>query len=570
MNIPWRVPDGATRRGRMPPAGRQIWHEDDRGRRHGTALRWYPDGQLRALVDYEGGRRHGRYRAWHPDGTLAVEGSYDHDREHGRWRSYDGQGELQMELPCVEGSTEGTCRSYYPGGVVARQWTARAGREEGPVTVYLTDGSRFSEASFRDGRRHGRREVWLAGVRILEDHWADGIAEGTMRTWGFSGQLLQEGTLHSGQRHGRWRFWGYTGELMAEGDYADGEVVGDWAPPEPTGITPPPLELPPVRRDLAQSGPVATTVITGFLGAGKTTVILDLLRQRPPGERWVVYVNEFGEVGVDAAALPADSEAGGLLVRELAGGCACCTSSGPFVEGIGQAIDTLSPDHLIVEPTGLADAGALITELRERLAGRLELRATLCIVDPRRLQDPRYIDNPAYLAQLRACEVAVANRCDLATGEDLDRFRALCAELPGLTGALETELGRVDLEWLTLAPRDQDNAEHGHHHAHDPSEGVAGRGFVFPAEARFVPAVLEEALRAALPVGWLRLKGVVNTPSGERLLLNADERDGVVCFDWRSASDQGASRIECIVAGREAIDWDALRAKIDQASSSSS
>lgn len=561
----WEAPDGATQRGRLPPEGRQIWHEDARGRRHGPAVRWYPDGQIRSLVEYDGGQRHGRYRAWHPDGTLAVEGGYARDREHGLWQSYDAQGSPQVRLPCESGASEGACQSFYPGGAVAREWTARSGREEGRVTIYLPDGQRFSEATFRAGRRHGRRTIWLAGARFIEDHWEDGALEGPYRMWSVTGQLLQQGQYASGERHGRWVFWGYTGRPIAEGDYEHGAVVGDWAPPDP--IMPPPAApaLPPVRRDLAQDGPVATTVVTGFLGAGKTTVILDLLRQKPAGERWVVYVNEFGEVGVDAAAMPSEGDKDGLVVRELAGGCACCSSNRPFVEGVGLAIDTLRPDHLIVEPTGLADAGALIASMQERLAGRLELRATLCVVDPRRLDEPRYINNPAYLAQLRAADVAVANRCDLAGFEELDRFRELVFNLPNLSGVLETEMGRVDLAWLTLAPTLRSP---GHHHHH--TQGVVGRGFVFDAALRFSRDGVEAALREAMPPDWMRMKGALNGDDGQRWLLNVDERPGGLAFDWRAASDEGPSRFECIATASSEPGWEQLRSRLAQASSSSS
>jgi len=555
---PWDIPEGAVRRGRLPPAGRQIWHEDDRGRRHGTAVRWYPSGQVRTLVDYRDGQRHGRYRAWHPGGTLAVTGGYEGDREHGLWQSFDEGGALQMSLPCVRGSTEGTCRSHYPNGAVAREWVARGGAEEGPVVVYLADGQRFSEADYVGGRRHGTRRVWLAGVKVIEDTWADGAADGPVRVWGWSGQLLQEGQNAGGQRSGWWRFWGFTGDLIAEGAYDSGVPVGGWAPPPPV-MPMPAAPAVPASQDLAQGGPVATTVVTGFLGAGKTTVIRDLLRQKPPGERWVVYVNEFGEVGVDAAAMPAGE---GLMVRELAGGCACCTSNQPFVDGIADALDTLRPDHLIVEPTGLADAGALIAQLRARLAGRLELRATLCVVDPRRLDEPRYVENPAYSAQLGVSDVVIANRCDLASPEAMARFRDLVARRPDLAGVLETEMGRVDLAWTTLAPADH-TAPHSHHHDH--AAGISARGFRFPG-VTFSRARLEAALAAALPPGWMRLKGVIVAADG-RWLLNADERSGGVVFDWQPTAEPGASRLECISAG--AVDWAALEGAVRAAQTSS-
>jgi len=71
--------------------------------------------------------------------------------------------------------------------------------------------------------------------------------------------------------------------------------------------------------------PISTTLITGFLGVGKTTAIRHLLANKPAGQRWAVLVNEFGEIGIDGAVL---SDESGVTVREIAGGCICC-SQGP-------------------------------------------------------------------------------------------------------------------------------------------------------------------------------------------------------------------------------------------------
>jgi len=72
---------------------------------------------------------------------------------------------------------------------------------------------------------------------------------------------------------------------------------------------------------MSASRPIPTNLISGFLGAGKTTAILHLLRQKPADERWAVLVNEFGEIGVDGALLGNPDE---VFIREVAGGCICC------------------------------------------------------------------------------------------------------------------------------------------------------------------------------------------------------------------------------------------------------
>ena len=94
---------------------------------------------------------------------------------------------------------------------------------------------------------------------------------------------------------------------------------------------------------------IRTHLITGFLGVGKTTAILNLLKQKPEDEKWAVLVNEFGEVGVDGAVLQSQ----GAVVKEIPGGCLCCVSGLPFQIGLNMLIAKEKPDVLLIEPTGL-------------------------------------------------------------------------------------------------------------------------------------------------------------------------------------------------------------------------
>ena len=85
-------------------------------------------------------------------------------------------------------------------------------------------------------------------------------------------------------------------------------------------------------------------LITGFLGVGKTTAILHLLKHKPEHEKWAVLVNEFGEVGVDGAIL----ESQGAVVREVPGGCLCCVSGLPFQMGLNMLIARGKPDVILI------------------------------------------------------------------------------------------------------------------------------------------------------------------------------------------------------------------------------
>ena len=96
-------------------------------------------------------------------------------------------------------------------------------------------------------------------------------------------------------------------------------------------------------------GKIKLEIISGFLGAGKTTLINKLLREAWRGEKTAVLENEFGEIGVDGDLLRGHD----LTVREITNGCICCTLKGDFVEGIKELARDYRPDRIVIEPTGI-------------------------------------------------------------------------------------------------------------------------------------------------------------------------------------------------------------------------
>ncbi|PRA27025.1 CobW family GTP-binding protein [Pseudomonas poae] len=108
---------------------------------------------------------------------------------------------------------------------------------------------------------------------------------------------------------------------------------------------------------------IPTHVIAGPLGAGKTSLIKHLLAQRPANERWAVLINEFGQIGLDAALLTMDDD--GIALGEVAGGCLCCVNGAPFQVGLGRLLRKAKPDRLLIEPSGLGHPAQLIQQLKE-------------------------------------------------------------------------------------------------------------------------------------------------------------------------------------------------------------
>jgi len=97
-------------------------------------------------------------------------------------------------------------------------------------------------------------------------------------------------------------------------------------------------------------------VISGFLGAGKTTLIQKLLKEEFHKEKVALIENDFGEISVDAALL----NTGGVEVKEMNSGCICCSLSGDFVKALKELLDRFHPDKIIIEPSGVGKLSDIV------------------------------------------------------------------------------------------------------------------------------------------------------------------------------------------------------------------
>ncbi|MEL0027232.1 MAG: GTP-binding protein, partial [Perlucidibaca sp.] len=199
---------------------------------------------------------------------------------------------------------------------------------------------------------------------------------------------------------------------------------------------------------------VATHVITGFLGAGKTTLISALLARRPDGERWAVLVNEFGQIGIDQTAWAGDD----VLIREVPGGCICCAQNLPLQIALGQIATRAGADRLLIEPTGLGHPAQILETLREpHWQAHLRVGATLCLVDARQLADERVLGHETFRAQVEVADILLFSKADLLDAGTRDRARTFADALhpaKALTAFVsDTGADVVDPAWLDIPPR---------------------------------------------------------------------------------------------------------------------
>ncbi|MDA8694103.1 GTP-binding protein [Pseudomonadales bacterium] len=196
---------------------------------------------------------------------------------------------------------------------------------------------------------------------------------------------------------------------------------------------------------------VPTNIITGFLGAGKTSAILHLLKSKPHNERWAVLVNEFGEIGVDGSLFQGqDTEEGKIFIREVPGGCMCCTAGLPMQIALNQLLTRAKPDRLLIEPTGLGHPVEVLESLtNEHYFDVLSIEKIITLVDARNLADSRYTDHATFNQQIAIADIVVGNKQDLYQPEDkgqLERYAK--AKALSEVEVIFTEQGQLALNSL--------------------------------------------------------------------------------------------------------------------------
>lgn len=334
---------------------------------------------------------------------------------------------------------------------------------------------------------------------------------------------------------------------------------------------------------------IPATIVTGFLGAGKTTLVRHLL-ENAGGRRIALIVNEFGDIGVDGELLKSCGVAGcgedDLI--ELANGCLCCTVADEFLPTMQKLVDrALPPDHIVIETSGLALPKPLVKAFDwPEIRSRVTVDGVVAVVDAAAVADGRFADDVAAVTaqaaadqaldhdnpleevfedQLLCADLVLVNKSDLLDGAALGRIEAeLRARLRPGVKTLTTTQGRVDpavLLGLEAAVEDSVDARPSHHdgeegHDHDDFESFAVE---LPPVADL--AALERRLQAAL-AGFdiLRLKGFLHVAGKDmRHVVQAVGTRLQRYYDrpWQAGEDRTG---RLVVIGQKGLDRQAIAA----------
>lgn len=296
-------------------------------------------------------------------------------------------------------------------------------------------------------------------------------------------------------------------------------------------------------------------LFSGFLGTGKTTALRHLMAQKDPAEKWVIIVNEFGEIGIDGAVLSDN----GIPVAEIAGGCLCCVAGTQMGNTINRMISGNKPDRIIIEASGLAHAASVIDELRSPPFNEmLEIAAVFTLVDPRQFVDDDYALQPLYKDQISVADVLVANKMDVCPPAVLAAFRERSAKLfPPKAAVVETQNSALDIALLETPVTEK--SRYRIKALPDNSMGLQSQGYTFPAGQNFDGERLTQFFDdlPTLCEGLVRAKGVFQV-LGTWVWLNwSDGHWGANQVSWRRDS-----RFELIA---KSFDADAIERRLQEA-----
>jgi cobalamin biosynthesis protein CobW len=336
---------------------------------------------------------------------------------------------------------------------------------------------------------------------------------------------------------------------------------------------------------------IPVTIVTGFLGAGKTTLVRSLLEQAA-GRRLAIIVNEFGEQGVDGDTLKSCGveNCAEVDIVELSNGCLCCTVADDFVPTIEALLARPeAPEHILIETSGLALPKPLLKAFGwPSVRSRLTVDGVVAVVDgpavaagrfaddpeavaAQRAQDPSLDhDNPlaeVYEDQLAAADLVVLNKTDLLEPDAVARLaRQIAAALPRAVKVAPAREGRLDIAallGLRAAAEDDLGARPTHHDGADEHEHDDFQSFVVAIPEIAEPEAFAARLKSLIEAhDILRVKGFLAV-AGKPLRLALQGVGPRLRLEFDRAWATGEARHgHLVVIGRSGLDRAAIEAGI--------
>lgn len=217
-------------------------------------------------------------------------------------------------------------------------------------------------------------------------------------------------------------------------------------------------------------------IISGFLGAGKTTLIQKLIKEVFAGQKVVLVENEFGEIGIDGGFL----KEAGIVVNEINGGCVCCTLQGDFQEALKKVMETYEPDHIIIEPSGVGKLSDILSIVRS--VEGLECNSYSAVVDAKRCRIYHKNFKEFFDDQIATATCVILSRTQECAHDllhqDVDIIHELNHEAHIITTPWEQLTGQAIYDAMTHAtdgfPEEEECECCCGHHQHDDEECCCG------------------------------------------------------------------------------------------------
>ena len=215
-------------------------------------------------------------------------------------------------------------------------------------------------------------------------------------------------------------------------------------------------------------------IYSGFLGAGKTTLIKKMIKEAYAGQQLVLIENEFGEIGIDGGFL----QDAGINITEMNSGCICCSLVGDFGKALEQVIDQYHPDRILIEPSGVGKLSDVIGAVNKVTGEEVTLGYTVAVVDAGKVKVYSKNFGEFYNNQIETASTIILSRTDSIPQKKLDTAVELLREHNAAATIVTTPWGDLTGEQLlhamegqaTLAAelaKLQQEHEHHHHHEHD-------------------------------------------------------------------------------------------------------